>query len=114
MMDTSWYPIAVPCPKCEKITVVFRVTYSADGELRFDCFCKDCKLNLEWKTYASQLAHSANCYDFETHLEKIKLRSSFKPNGKPPITPLVPPLAGVMTDDDRKFEHDCGIDTEGV
>lgn len=94
-MTCDWSNINVKCPTCHKHGVIQFVQVSADGELNFVAYCAACAILIQWRVFASQLAHLA-------------LMNDLKVNQPKPLA-LPTPL---YTADDQQFFRDNGIQGE--
>ena len=109
MLAQHFWGVDVFCPKCKKSATLQLVLFSADGELKMTYFCFGCREALEYRTFASALAHRALLNDIDAERKETK-RKREERGGRPPLEPplAVPPPA--ITDEDRKWEREMGID----
>jgi len=103
-MEQVWYGVCVPCHKCKKETTIQACSFSADSEFRFTCYCFDCQEVIVWRVFASQLAHKALVSDMEKQTPIVPATRVLRP-------PILPKPEKV-TEEDKKFLHDFGIDPE--
>lgn len=98
-MEMRWYGIGMECKQCRTELMIAQFSYSSDGELRFEYLCPKCRMEFEYRVFASRLALIALSKD----IEKMGI---IVPN-----TPLVPPTKkpNKITDKDKKWLNDLGI-----
>ena len=99
-----WWSASCTCPECKVECTLQVAFFKADGQFQFTYWCSKCKELYNWEVYASQVAHQALMNDME------KARKA-----PPTIQPVQPPLRlkpPLMTEQDRKFEKDIGIDPD--
>jgi hypothetical protein len=61
------------CPVCHKDCELQKLLFSADSELEFIFMCLDCKRLVQWKVFATALAHRALMNDMEkTHKKEVQ------------------------------------------
>ena len=107
-----WHKYKADCPKCGNEFSILEFAYSADSQYRFTLGCEKCGMTVQWLPFASQFQQMAQEADFQYMLGESK-----KPK---PGAPLVPPISiqphaesiQEMTDEDKKFLKDSGIDPE--
>jgi hypothetical protein len=103
-MEQGWSKCGILCPDCHQQVQLDDIASSADGELRISGICPKCKERVNWRVFASQLAHQALCND---------ITRCHKPNTIPVSRRLAPPLAiplEKISEDDKKLLHEFGID----
>ena len=103
MLEQAWCKIGILCPDCKQQVKLDDVAASADSELRISGICPKCKERVNWRVFASQLAHQALCNDI------ARCHTS-------PVIPvsrhLTPPLAippEKRTEADKKLLKEFGI-----
>ena len=101
MFEGRWWGISLSCPKCKADTTLQLMAYSADGEFRLTFYCVDCRETIQWRVFASQLAHRAMLNDMEKQTPIVPATRVLRP-------PILPKPEKV-TEDDRKFLEDFGI-----
>ena len=109
MLDQRWYSQSFPCPKCGTTMELMSFAYSADGQFQFMFSCENCGMMLSWSPFASQLQEMARRADyaleFKSGAEEEKERG--------PVRPPMAEKPEEMTDEDRKFLKDLGIEEKG-
>jgi hypothetical protein len=111
-MDITWWGFKeVSCPKCQAVSFLMEVHFSADGQLRFKYYCTTCKVCFPIDYFASQLKNIALGLDLEKNLAS---RNTVEKSIKSPIKPTVKQISSPkQTDEDRKFLRSLGIDPDG-
>jgi len=100
-MRHDWHLIVLACPKCQGHIHIISVSASADGEILFDLFCKECVLKLQWITTGAKLILKAITMDFEENK---------KPTVPPERKPVKPPMKLLTSQSDKDFLKDMGIE----
>jgi endogenous inhibitor of DNA gyrase (YacG/DUF329 family) len=87
MPEQAWSKCGILCPECKQQVQLDDIASSADGELRISGICPKCKERVNWRVFASQLAHQALCNDL------AREQQTPNPGKRVPPQPLQPPLA---------------------
>ena len=101
-MNQSWWDIAFSCVDCKTALPISLAAFSADGEFRFTFYCDKCKQTFNWRAFASKLQHIALMNDMEKEKKIIP--------AQPQKKVIIPPEK--LTDKDKKFLSDFGINSE--
>lgn len=105
-MDMRWWGLDIRCAECKVPMMVVNCYFSADGELRFPLVCPKCKQDNEYRVYASGLQWQAMHNDLEKCLKA-------QAQAGRPLLPPVRPASKNLSDEDKRFLKEQGIDPEG-
>ena len=96
-----WHGMHFECPECKQEATINSVATAGDGQILFDLLCIKCGINLQAVTTIAKLVAKAVIADME-ELRDESHRGPIHPMLKEPL----------WTPEDKKFEHDMGIDPD--